>query len=127
MRKPLTRIAGFIDRHVAVFVVIGMVSLGWLGLEVKHLVHEQGAGLQSQLVNRATNVESWCGGINEGTDYNRRFVEKVTGGRVAYTLSDKDCEALIRHTLESPKRHGPITAKSNPLTYRVLHELDAGR
>lgn len=75
-----------------------------------------------QLLNRATNVEAWCGGINGSRDYNRRFVREVTHGRIAYTLTDLPCEELIRKTLESPKHRGPITARDHPLVYRVLHE-----
>lgn len=126
-RRALAVVAGFIDRYIAIFVVLGMLSISGLGLEVLHLVEEQKAGIQSQLVNRATNVEAWCNGINGGRDYNRVFVKHVTDGRVQYTLADLPCEELIRKTLESPKHKHPVTAAEHPLTYRVLHELKTGR
>lgn len=111
----------WIDRHAAVFIVAGLVGLGGVGLWNLSIAQEVRSNAQNQLVNRATNVETWCvGGINEGRQYDRRFVESF---HAHYTLSDKDCAALIRKTLESPKRKAVLTRAGNPLTYRIATEL----
>lgn len=105
---------------VAIAVVVrGEVRLSSQGNRLTQQIQTEA---RNQLVNRAVNVESWCGGINGSRDYNRGFVHTVTHGQVAYTLTDLPCEDLIRKTLESPKHKGPITEADHPMTFRLLRQ-----
>jgi hypothetical protein len=139
----------WLDRHIAIIVVLVMLELNGIGVAVylvakssqdtSHTAQEASRialaasdatrklalrlaeDSRNQLINRGANVETWCvGGINEGRQYDRRFVESF---HAHYTLSDKDCTALIRKTLESPKRKAAITRQGNPITFRVAKEL----
>lgn len=108
-----------------ILVAIAVVVRGELRLSSQgnRLTQQIQSEARNQLVNRAANVESWCGGIDASRDYNRAFVHRVTRGQIAYTLTDLPCEALIRKTLESPKRKTPLTAKDHPVTFRLLQQL----
>lgn len=61
------------------------------------------ASIASQLSNRTHNVSVWCGAINATRAYDRRFVKRVTDGRVAYQLADLDCAKLAAATQTSAK------------------------
>lgn len=108
----------WIEKHAALFLVIALAGLGYLGSELKSVQSQLATSSRTQLLNRATNVEHWCGGINEGRDYDRHFVE---GFHLKYTLKDLPCAQFIAKTLESARHPTPVTRKSNPQTYSVLH------
>jgi hypothetical protein len=110
------------DRLATLLVVIGLAGLFYLGSELKSLTDHVASGSHAQLINRATNVETWCSAINQGRDYNRAYINSfshVRGGH-PYTLRDLDCRTLIAKTIASP--HGStLTPTSHPLTYELLH------
>lgn len=109
---------GFLDR------VGWLIAIVFVAVALKTL-HDQGnelhANVRTQLVNRATNVESWCGGINETRDYDRLFVKRVSHGLAVYGLPDLPCATLVQKTLESGRHAMALTAKNHPLVWEVLH------
>lgn len=108
-----------------VILLLAIAANTWIGLNGKGksetALRAVASGAHNQLVNRATNVEAWCEGINAGRRYDRRFVRQVTGAAVIYALGDLDCAELIRVTLKSPQKKSAVTEASNPLVYRTLH------
>lgn len=123
------RLVGRIVDRWSPIVAIGCILVGFMVLhnqgQALHQTQQQlAASNRNQIINRAANVETWCEGDNAGYDYNRRF---VAGFRLRYTLADLPCEDLIRQTLESPKRKEPVTAESNPITFRLAKRLGVQR
>ena len=59
------------------------------------------ASQRSQLANRAGNVKTWCGAINQGRNY-ARYLRKTTH-QAPYRLADLDCPALEMQTVQSAK------------------------
>lgn len=97
-----------------VFVAVALIELHHQGQQITD-------GARNQLLNRATNVEAWCSGINGGRDYDRAFVARVTRGHVAYSLGDLPCEALIAKTIASANHGATVTEQAHPLTWKVVH------
>lgn len=112
------RIFNWIDTHAALFVVLGLTGLFVAGYFIYDLESKNSASQHTQLLNRAANVEKWCGAINKGRDYDRGFVGKF---HLAYGLPDLPCKALIEKTLASGRRQTDITLASNPTVFEVLH------
>lgn len=120
----------WIDKHAAVFVVLGVLALGALTVKVMSQQGELHRQAASQLSNRVSNVATWCDAINQGRDYNRQFanqtlaqaqaqirvIGKALAGRSALTPGQL---AFLRRYLDSVgalERSVPQLLKLHPYT-----------
>lgn len=126
MTKNNFLVAGF------VILVLAIVTSGAFLLSnidrVSSLAGRLTTDENTQILNRATNVEAWCDGINDGRSYDRVFVAHVSHGQIVYSLEGLPCQELVTKTLESRngQQQPAITLQSHPLTYLALHP-NAGR
>jgi hypothetical protein len=82
-------------RKLLVRLTIGYVllaaGLAFSGYELANVIHKVDTSSKNQLINRASNVATWCESINEGRE------------RIRPILSIKylPCRALVRETYHS--------------------------
>lgn len=114
-----------------VIALLGVIAIGVSELQILTLINsrhhdalvrekENVEHQHNAAINRAINVETWCGAINDILANERVILETADPALTGLVSRSLDCEHIVQVTLQSGTHKPHITQKGNPLVFRAL-------
>lgn len=123
-------------RHLSLTVIVALVGFAfavageWQILTLINSRHHDAIVRETEskehqsnaAINRAINVETWCGELNAILTTDRRLIRLAAPNLVTFALPPLDCLHIIRETLQSGAHKPHVTPTNYPLVYQALQK-----